>query len=117
MPTSGNISQPWESIPEVKYINSMCEGERYYSAKYGDGYYFPEFTAGRGFVFVEGKLWYPSEQGCLEGVPVWRVLTGTCGKGPQPETICPIRIVPDWVENLLPNPPYSLAVEYEANTP
>jgi hypothetical protein len=116
--TYGKSYPSWESIYGVNYLNAECEGERYYSAMYGDGYYFPEFTAGREFISVEGKLWYPSEQNCLDDVSVvWSLIEGECSDSPQAETLCPMRRVPEWAENLLPNPPYTLAVEYEANTP
>jgi hypothetical protein len=108
----------WESIYGVNYLNAECEGERYYSAMYGDGYYFPEFTAGREFISVEGKLWYRRSRTAWMTYPWCGVSSKVnVSDSPQAETLCPMRRVPEWAENLLPNPPYTLAVEYEANTP
>jgi len=94
----------------AEYLNAQCEGTPYASAGSSGG--FPEFTTTRVIRFTVDNIWYVSEPGCLEDVLVWGGVN--CEEGPfKAGSICPIRPVPDWVKNLLPNPPYTMAVEYE----
>lgn len=92
------------------FLNAQCEGTPYGTAGSSGGY--PQFTMTRVIRFTVENIWYISEPGCLEeNVPLWG---GEKCEGPYKQgRICPIRPVPDWVKNLLPNPPYTMAVEYE----
>lgn len=92
------------------YLNAECEGTSYAGPGSSGGH--PQFTTTRVIRFTVDDIWYMSEPGCLEeDVPVWG---GVNCEGPfKTGRICPVRPVPDWVKNLLPNPPYTMAVEYE----
>lgn len=93
----------------VQYLNDRCEGTQYISSGSSGGY--PEFTTTRSIYFVGDDIWYVSQPGCVEDAQIWG--GDTCSGPFQGWGQCPIRPIPDWVKNLLPNPPYTMAVEYE----
>jgi hypothetical protein len=107
-----DIDADWSMLPSV-FVNEQCQGERFLPVDGGSGYHNPEFTRPRELLFGLGQLWYPAEEGCLpDTVPSWYNSIDTC-KMYEKIGLCPLVPVPEWVINLLPNPPYSLAVEYE----
>jgi len=97
------------------YLNKDCEGDPWWSTE-ADGPGAPEFTTARDVFLGGGDLWYSAEPKCVRDVVRWSIdpTTKEC-MGPYDSSglICPLRRVPDWVKNLLPNPPYTMAVEYE----
>ena len=106
-----DIDADWSTLP-VRFVNAQCQGERYQPVGKGSGYHNPEFTRPRELLFGLGELWFSSEQGYLpDTTPSWYG-TNTCDLG-DPRGLGPLKVVPEWVQNLLPNPPYSLAVEYD----
>jgi hypothetical protein len=61
--------------------------------------------------FIAGDPWYPGEVVCGYRDMWYRDLDLMC-KGPyQAGYVCPMLAVPDWAQDLLPNPPYSMKVE------
>jgi hypothetical protein len=80
-------------------------------AEYG----YSEFTEAGTVYFAEGNIWYLSEQGCIDDTIkkwFWLLKSNSCSPGASKPS-CPLRPVPTWVRDLLPNPPYTMAVEYE----
>jgi len=69
--------------------------------------------------FAEGKAWHTSGEGCIGGIGietkvwVWDIESKLCKGKTSTSPLCPVKPIPDWVLNLLPNPPYTMAVEYE----
>lgn len=106
-----DIDAPWEVV-ENRFADENCQGQRYRPTTGGSGYHNPQFTGARAIASAEGDMWYPTDEGCLpKETPTW-VQIDTC-EMTQPQALCPYQVVPPWVIGLLPNPPYSLAVEYE----
>ncbi len=106
-----DLNQDWATLG-VSYINDKCEGDRYVLGGW-PGFGSPEFTKTRTLYYANGEMWYPSEAGCLDDAPTWGISSNKCvGPFPSPRQ-CPLLPVPQWVKNLLPNPPYTMEVEYE----
>lgn len=94
------------------FLDSKCVGAQYGTPSGNQGA--PEFTSARPIYYGLGDLWYVSGEGCLDEVAYWYLNDEKKCVGPlPPERMCPILPVPDWVEGLLANPPYSVGVEYE----
>lgn len=113
--TYADPSAEWWQIKPLIYTEAGCAGERY--ARLADYIFIQdEFTRAREVYFAQGDIWYASEFGCIQDVPYWvhSIVDDEC-IGPYPPQVwaCPLQPVPAWVKDLLPNPPYSLAVEYE----
>jgi hypothetical protein len=97
----------------VRYLDKDCTGQKYVRAGGGVGYHDPQFTVARDLYLADGDPWYASGKGCLEYTATWNKSgDGTCGNSSTTD-ICPFERVPTWVQDLLPNPPYTMDVEYE----
>jgi hypothetical protein len=106
---SSDIDKPWSEIPGAAFTNAQCEGTAYAGNKYPD---IEEFTEARTLYFAENNLWLVSTEGCL--LTTYWLRSGVACEGPKGKfSLCPLVVVPDWVQTLLPNPPYTMAVEYE----
>jgi len=108
----GDLEKQWNELPGIAFLDDQCAGEPHGLSTSGIGYMNPEFTVPRVLYAADGDLWYLAEQGCNAG-PFWYT------DFPDPNCLyygeawqCPYKKVPEWVENLLPNPPYTLDVEY-----
>jgi len=106
---------PEDTTVAPQYLTDDCSGEKYVGlglVNYG----LPEFTTARNVFYALGQVWYGTGDNCVSDPQVWVIDSKTkeC-TGPKlaPSRHCPLRPVPDWVQNLLANPPYTLAVEYE----
>jgi len=108
-----NFSQPWTKILGIPFLNAQCDGAPYHPVYDGVGYAKPEFTRTRFPVFAENDVWFPAEEGCFFA-EFWTLDVGEVCVGPwSGYRLCPYQRVPEWVKTLLPDPPYSLSVEYE----
>ena len=86
-----------------------CDGPPFGPAVAGE--FGDEFTSSKRLWFIAGDPWYPGEVGCGYRDMWYRDLDLMC-KGPyQAGYVCPMLAVPDWAQDLLPNPPYSMKVE------
>lgn len=104
-----DIDKPWSEVPGAAFPNAQCEGTAYAGHLYPD---IEEFTEAGTLYFAENNLWLVSTEGCL--LTTYWLRGGVACEGPKGEfTLCPLVVVPDWVQMLLPNPPYTLAVEYD----
>lgn len=114
-PEVSDINQTWLQVGAF-VLNADCSGPRYLVPhNSGANFYEPEHTRTREVVLAEGKMWHLSRVGCLTTDQAW-VPDGpnSCHEGLlQPWPLCPMREVPLWVQELLPNPPYTMAVEHE----
>lgn len=107
-------SLEWKKDLDAMYLNETCEGEPM-TGSYSQGGYF-HFTRARGVFFAENDVWYASEEICAGDAPYWKwdALSQTCAPPAQfVDDPCVVKRIPDWVEDLLPNPPYTMGVEYE----
>lgn len=105
----------WKKLGAA-YEGPACGGAPYRETYHGGGYFDPEFTRARDLAAREGSVWYLSEKSCHEeGTELWHLDLDTeqCVKFSDEFQRCVLDTLPDWVHGLLPNPPYSLAVEYE----
>jgi len=111
----GSVTDPPENLASVvRYSNKDCNGPKYVAAVDGVGYHNPEFTVARDLYLADGDPWYASGKGCLEHTDTWIFVPDEdiCLKSSK-NSICPFERVPTWVQDLLPNPPYSMDIEYE----
>jgi len=105
--------QPFSEVSYLKYVNPTCQGSPYRGAV-PDYYFAPFFVRSQDLLWAQDSIWYLSGQDCQTNVDTYSIDTqsSNCvqlGK----QTLCPLRPVPQWVRELLPNPPYSLSVEYQ----
>ena len=110
--TDINTSWKQTGLALVAYANDKCEGDLFVWK--GD-YSYSEFTEAGTLYFADGDAWYVSEKGCINDSVKqwgWSTKSNSC-ISLLPVSSCPLRPVPAWVQNLLPNPPYTMAVEYE----
>lgn len=109
---NSDINKNWSSL--AVFINKECEGDGYLPIGLA-GYGLEEFTRSRTLFYAAGDMWFPSAVGCVEETANWYIDPDTdkCNGPLLPERLCPLHPVPAWVKNLLPNPPYTMAVEYE----
>jgi hypothetical protein len=108
-----NFSKPWTEHLGVPFLNAQCDGAPYFPTYDGVWYGAPQFTRSRHPTFAENDVWFPAEEGCIFA-QFWMLDVGLVCDGPQSGyRLCPFKRVPEWVKTLLPNPPYTLAVEYE----
>jgi hypothetical protein len=109
-----DINAEWSVLP-VAYLNEACEGERYVITTLGgpdSGS--PEFTTARPLYYAAGDIWYIAGAGChFTTVAVWSIDSNKCVGPVNLQSLCPLQVVPDWIQNLLPIPPYTMAVEHE----
>jgi hypothetical protein len=107
-----DINEAWSTL--ATFINDQCEGDGYIPIGFA-GYGLHEFTRARTLFYAAGDMWYISEAGCVDDAPAWYINSDTnkCTGPLSKERLCPLHPVPAWVKNLLPNPPYTMAVEYE----
>jgi len=103
----------WDTLSGVSNLfdDEICAGPHFGAAN-NFGYYSYYFTRGREIFQVEGEYLSLSGEGCTAEEKPW-VKGFECTESDQTMTICLHQLVPDWAYNLLPNPPYTLAVEYE----
>lgn len=93
-------------LPFVEYATNDCSGPPYDKA-YVDG----DIVQAQSLEWIEGDIWYLSREGCLIDADTFYFSSeGECIAGGT-YTICPFHPVPQWVRDLLPNPPYTLEVE------
>lgn len=113
-PCKGGEYSDLDSELIFSYLNDKCEGTTYWLAGLG-GTGSPEFTTARSLVFGLSDIWYFAEPDCALSVDTWYIdpTTKECSGPVSAGKMCPLRRVPNWVKNLLPNPPYTMAVEYE----
>lgn len=110
--SGGDIDQDWNEVVGTSFTDPQCGGTPYTTVEAGVGYFGAEFTRSRELWFAEGKAWFVSKAGCLT-TDFWGAgVNNTCVGPFKGETQCPLIAVPGWVEDLLPNPPYTMAVEY-----
>jgi len=93
------------------HLDPACEGVTHQLAE-RHRYYAPEFTTSRDFFNVGGKFWALTEDCVPSSHPQWQHSPGECAVLTQTD-LCTVEPVPEWVLDLLPNPPYTMAVEYE----
>jgi len=106
---AGDINLPWNEIPGAAFTNAECAGTAY--SNLYDELGSSNYTRAHTIWFADGDMWLVSEKDCLVSNFWWSDF-GTC-KGPGGlSRRCPLVVVPDWVKNLLPNPPYTMSVEY-----
>src|SRR5262245_26809768 len=94
------------------YLKDACSGEPYTPLFAELGY--NNFTSAQGIYFAAEDLWYASGGSCAEAGPMqwgWDPLLEEC-KESDPLDLCVLRPIPPEIQNLLPNPPYTMAVEY-----
>ncbi len=108
----GELSLEWKKNYGGFYLNGACEGEPY-TPKFADADFY-EFTSARGVFYAEDDIWYASEQKCVDSdVMQWEWNLQTCEVFDPPIRLCVLRPMPSEIQDLLPNPPYTMAVEYE----
>jgi len=100
---------PWSKIQGASFTNGECQGTAYTSTY--DALGSATFTSPRLLFFAASDMWFVSEKGCLDA-EFWWVNQGVCVGPTSARLLCPVVVVPDWVKNLLPNPPYTMSVEY-----
>ena len=110
-----NRNGDWaEDFSEIAFfLGDSCEDDPY--GAFGvSGITNSTFTESRRLDFVDGEIWYVTEEPLLVDVPAshWTIF--------EPKQCLPVigsgsalKPVPDWVHHLLPNPPYTMAVEYD----
>lgn len=110
-----DITKDWDEVGLDLYTNAQCAGDRYAQVYLGYGYYEPRFTRSREVHFVAGQMWYVAEDGFLPASQAWYhdMDTQECIDLVAPQSLGRLVPVPSWVAELLPNPPYSMRVEYE----
>jgi hypothetical protein len=110
----GDMSKPWSEHLGLAFLNDQCKGPAYTGVVGAGG---GAHLQARGLYYAENNMWYVPEFGCDETLMTQVWVTNNVGDpctGPIVANVrlCPFQPVPDWVKELLPNPPYSLAVEY-----
>jgi len=113
----GELDSEWKKDRNARYLQPGCEGDPY--AVLGEeGSFSPESLNGRSVRYVEGNFWYLSESSCVERDTShwqWNSFDQKCVEvlPPYIPALCVFRPTPEWVHTLLPNPPYTIAVEYD----
>lgn len=108
------LNQSWRD-GQAEFTNDQCTGDPYISIHGALGQAPPIHSDTRELYVAEGSaLWYVSDQDCPGVVDrwSWSLISMTCVKG-EPAYLCPFRKLPNWVLDLLPNPPYTLTMEYD----
>lgn len=105
--------QALSDVSYVVYLDDACQGEPHRSA-IPEFYFAPFFVRSQDLLWAEDQVWYLSGHDCHSEKVAYTISadTSNCisiGKG----AVCPLKPVPQWVRELLPNPPYSLSVEYQ----
>jgi len=115
---SGNLNGS-ESVRDLapfgfNHVDDKCEGVLFRETLGGGNVTYDIYRDARDVFRAEGKDWYVSSEGCLDPGPCrqWRANTGECVED-FCARICPLKPVPSWIYELMPNPPYSMTVEYE----
>lgn len=93
------------------FLNDKCDGDQFRHQE--DPLLEPEFVRARTVYYAAGEMWYLAEEGCIGTADTWARGGNKCYGQPLQYSLCPLRVVPQWVKNLLPNPPYTMAVEYD----
>lgn len=105
-------NESWfESNLSQIYLDDSCTGPTYKDVNLAN------LESSRRIHWVEGIPWYASEEGCVKQDGwSWNLFMDSCFSHLPLEDFeyyCPYKPVPDWVQELLPNPPYTVSVEYE----
>lgn len=107
-----HISSSFSEQVGFYFLNDQCQGAAY-AVTVGAGgstFLYPRYV-----YYAEDDMWYVASEGCDETLktPFWGTLGGNVCSGPSAGArMCPFKVIPDWVKELLPNPPYTLDVEY-----
>lgn len=105
--------QPFSEVSYLKYTDDTCQGPPYRGVV-PDYYFAPFFVRSQDLLWAEGSIWYLSGHDCQTAVDTYSIDTDTHNCTPLgKQNLCPLQPVPQWVRELLPNPPYSLSVEYQ----
>jgi hypothetical protein len=105
----GYLEKPWSEFMGAVFSDPQCAGQPY------EGHYDaiePELLPTRRIYFAESDYWYIDGSACVE-MDHWYLEVDLTCVGPYKDDVCPLKPIPGWVQNLLPNPPYTLDVEYE----
>jgi len=105
----GSTNRPWSEIQGSSFTNGQCLGTAYTNIYNALGS--ADFTKERLLFFAASDMWFVSEEGCLEA-EFWWFNQDACVGPTSSRLLCPLVVVPDWLKGLLPNPPYTMAVEY-----
>jgi len=111
-----DVEKKWKVDRGALYLQEGCEGDPYTPSGSGFQYGNPQFTSPRVVTYADGNFWYPSELSCFDlETPQWEysVETQECYVPPQFFDVCVYRPMATWVHELLPNPPYTMEVEYD----
>lgn len=110
-PVYGELSLDWSEIGGW-YLDEACAGEPY-TPLFADLDYH-ELTSARGIFHAEDNIWYASEKSCVQADgEQWHSDTLSCNVADPLLRLCVLRPIPSEIQDLLPNPPYTMAVEYE----
>lgn len=104
------MTLPWNKITGAGFADAQCAGTAYSNLWLELGS--PEFTTAHKIWVADGDLWLVSGENCLVFNFWWANQQGECESTGGLSRRCPFVVVPDWVKNLLPNPPYTMSVEY-----
>lgn len=97
------------------FVEDGCQGGAYTAVSISD-FMGDDFTGTRRLVFVDDEIWYMSPSKCLEHIKAWTwtiLPPEECILASENASGCAYQLVPQWVRELLPNPPYTLDVEYD----
>lgn len=100
-----HITLPFREQLGYCFLNDQCQGEAdAVTVGTGGG----AFLYARSLHFAENDMWYVASEGCDETLetPFWFSLGGNeCGGPGSGARMYPIKRVPDWVKDLLPQSP------------
>lgn len=111
-----DLDKKWKVDRGALYLQDGCKGEPYTRSAHMADYGSPEFTRPRTVEYADGNFWYQSELSCFDvETPQWEWLAELqeCYVPPQFFDVCVYKPMATWVHELLPNPPYTLEVEYD----
>ena len=110
------LDDKWKIDRSALDLQEGCEGDPYTRSSGGFQYGNPEFTSPRDVTYVDGNFWYPSELSCFgPETPQWEYSAETqeCSVPQYFINVCVYRPMATWVHEILPNPPYTMEVEYD----
>jgi len=105
LPTDVDPDRSWHEVSEKVYLDDQCEGTAYGGVDHP--------ADSRTVIWAEGKAWLYSTENCFTALSYGvNQVFDLCVEG-EVGLVCPFEEVPDWVQNLLPNPPYTLEMAYD----